>query len=145
MICLTPIIVAWIGLMNSRSQKKTKEILEAQKRVEEAKAEIDRRDKAELNKKFDMITNSITDLKAQFSRMDKTVSDLSSIGTKISGLIELSSANLELCQSLSMIVSSIGDALDSTDGIDSGDLKEQLHEHRKKEQALTQKITKIIY
>jgi len=84
-------------------------------------------------------------MKAQFERMDKTVENLSSLQKQLSGLIELSSANMELCQSLSNVVSSIGDALDSTDSINSSDLKKRLHEHHQKEQDITNRILKIVY
>ena len=142
---LMPIILAYIGVRQTKASKKIEDFTATQKELAEAKAEIEKRDKEELEKHFTEIRNSISNMQQQFERMDKTVENLSNLQRQLSGLIELSSANMELCQSLSNVVSSIGDALDSTETINSTDLKKHLNAHHKKEQEITNRIVKIVY
>ena len=142
---LTPIILAIIALRQTKASKKVEDFTKTQSELVKAKEEIEKRDKEELDNHFKEIQRSIDDMKGQFERMDKTVTNLNNLQKQLSGLIELSSANMELCQSLSNVVSSIGDALDSTDSINSADLKKQLNDHHKKEQDITNRILKIAY
>ena len=144
-VCITPIALGFIGVQQTRSEKKSKEFLDLQKQLDEARREKDERDKLELQEHFQKLENSIETMSRKISEMENTVNNITKLNKQITGLIQLSSANLQLCQSLSNIVSSIGDALDSTDSISSGDLKVQLLNHRKKEQEVTEEILKIMY
>ena len=144
-VCITPIILALIGLQSSRSQKKAQSIVDMQKQIQENAEEKEKREKEELEAHFSKLENSISEMRKQFKDMESTVTKLSNLDKQLQGLYTLNSANLELCQSLSNIVSSIGDALDSTDSIQSGNLKQELQEHRKKQDAVTIRMAKIMY
>lgn len=143
--CITPVILAIIGLRQTKANKKVDDYAKAQSEIEGMRKAMDERQKKDLEQHFEKIENSITKLQAQVDEMHVTIETLSKLDRQISSLIELSNVNFEFCQSLSTIVSGIADALDSTDAINSADLKEQLAEHRKTEQALAGRIVKIVY
>lgn len=143
--CITPVILAIIGLRQTKANKKVDDYAKAQSEIEGMRKAMDERQKEDLEQHFKKIESSIDRLQTQVDEMRSTVETLSKLDRQISSLIELSNVNFEFCQSLSTIVSGIADALDSTDAINSADLKEQLAEHRKTEQALAGRIVKIVY
>ena len=56
----------------------------------------------------------------------------------------MSNVDFEFCNSLSSIITSIGNALDSSDVIDSDTLQQDLINHRKKTEELVNKAVKIV-
>ena len=148
-IVITPIVVALVGLQSTKIQKRSEDLVASQNAANEAAKKLADNEKkqrdAEMERHFAKVEESITSLTEKVDKLDKTVGNLSKLDQQLSGLVELSTANLELCQSLSNIVSSIGDALDSSEAIESGDLRDQINAHRKKEQELTLRVAKIIY
>lgn len=144
-ICLTPIIVALVGLQSNRVEKNTKKLVEKQKELDDAKKSIENKEKEALDEHFKKIDDSLSKLNDKVDRLDDRVGQMSKLDGQLKGLIELSSANMELCHSLSGIVTSIADALDSTEIIDSGNLKSELQAHRQKENAITDRVMKIMY
>lgn len=143
--CITPIILAFIGLRQTKANKKVEEYTKLSKELAEMRDQEEQRQKKELDAHFKKIEDSFEDLKRDFSTISEQVEKLSKLDRQLSSLIELSQVNFEFCQSLSTIVSGIADALDSTDVINSADLKAQLAEHHKTEQALAGRILKIVY
>lgn len=144
-VCLTPIILAIIGLAQVKSQKKVDDYAKSQQELSKARAELAERDKAELEEHFTKLETQLDGFESKINDLDKKVEHLSKLDKQLAGLIDISSANFGLCQSLSNVMSSIGDALDSTESINSVDLKKQLSKHRQKEQELTERIFKTIY
>ena len=144
-VCLTPIIVALVGLQSSRVEKHTKDLVEKQKELNEAKKKIEANEKQALDDHFKKLDDSLSKLTAKVDKLDDRVGQMSKLDGQLKGLIEMSTANMELCQSLSGIVTSIADALDSTEIIDSGNLKAELQAHRKKENEITNRVMKIMY
>ena len=145
MVCVSPILIALIGLQGSRQEKKTKELVEATTKLNDLKKENEQKEKAALDEHFKKLDSSLEKLSEKVDKLDMRVESLATMETKLNGLIQLSSSSIQLCQSLSSIMSSVGDALDSTDIINSGDLKEELRKHREKENAITQQVMKIMY
>lgn len=143
--CVTPVILAIIGLRQTRANKKVEEYTKLNQELAEMRDKEEQRQKKELDEHFKKIEGSFDDFKQEFSSLSEKVEKLSKLDRQLSSLIELSQVNFEFCQSLSTIVSGIADALDSTDAINSEGLKSQLAEHHKTEQALAGRILKIVY
>ncbi len=143
--CITPVILAVIGLRQTRANKKVEEFTRVSKELAEMRDKEDQRQKKELDEHFKKIEGSFDEFKKEFSGLSEKVESLSKLDRQLRGLIELSQVNFEFCQSLSTIVSGIADALDSTDQINSEGLKTQLADHHKTEQALAGRILKIVY
>ena len=143
--CITPVILAVIGLRQTKANKKVEDYANLSKELAELRDKAEQRQKEELDEHFKKIESSFDDLKRKFTTISEQVENLSKLDRQLTGLIEISKVNFEFCQSLSTIVSGIADALDSTDAINSADLKKQLAEHHSTEQALAGRILKIVY
>ena len=142
---LTPIIVALIGLQGIRAEKETKKLVDAQKELNDAKDELKRKDEAEKNQQFTKLDQSIQALAVKVEQMDKTVEGLTKLDSQLKNLMTLSTATYEFTSSLSSVVQSIGNALENSDSINSGSLKEDLANHKKMEASIRSQVVKILY
>lgn len=145
MTCLSPIIIAWFGYSASKNEKQTKKYMQSQEELKQANAKLKEKEKEELKTHFDKIDKSINSLTKQVQNLEQSISKISEIDKRIDGLVEMSNVNFEFCNSLSAVISSIGNALDSSDVIDSGTLQTDLATHRKKAEELVNRAVKIVY
>ena len=145
MTCISPIIIAWFGYSANKNEKQTKKYMEAQEQLKQANDKLKNKEKEELQEHFDKLDNSITTLTQQVKKLEKSISKISEIDKRIEGLVEMSNVNFEFCNSLSAVISSIGNALDSSDVIDSGTLQSDIAAHKVKAEALVNRAVKIVY
>lgn len=143
--CCSPIIIAWFGFVSARNEKQTKKYIESQESLKKANDKLKEKEKEELQAHFAKLEKSIGSLTTQVSNLEKSVGKISEIDKTINNLVEMSNINFEFCQSLSAVISSIGNALDSSDAIESGTLRNDLSEHQKRERNLVSKVCKIVY
>ncbi len=144
-VCISPIIIAWFGYRANKNEKQTKKYMEAQEELKKANEELKNKESEELQHHLNKLDKSINDLTTKVNRLDSSISSIGEIDTRLNNLVEMSNANFEFCSSLSTVISSIGNALDSSDVIESGNLKHDLAEHQKTERALISKVCRIIY
>lgn len=144
-VCLSPIVIAWFGLRASRNEKQTKKYISAQEELRQANEKLKAKEKEELQAHFDKIDTSISSLADQVSKLETAIGKISEIDKVMTNLVTMSNVNFEFCTSLSAVISSIGNALDSSDAIVSGSLQTDLAEHQKRERELVNKVCKIVY
>ena len=142
---VSTIIVAWFGLQSSKSQKDQAKYLKAQEDLKKANDEMKVKEKEELQEHFNKLEGSIDSLTTQVKNLEKSIGKISEIDKRLNNLVEMSNVNFEFCTSLSAVISSIGNALDSSDAIESGTLQHDLLEHKKHETALINRMCKIVY
>ena len=145
MTCVSPVIIAWFGYSANKNEKQTKKYMESQEALKKANTALKEKEKEELQAHLDKIDNSINSLTKQVQNLEKSISSISEINKRIDGLVEMSNVNFEFCNSLSAVISSIGNALDSSDVIDSGTLQTDLATHKKKAEELVNRAVKIVY
>ena len=144
-VCCSPIIIAWFGFKASKNEKQTKRYMAVQEELRLANEKLKEKEKEELQEHFDKIDSSISSLATQVQKLEKSMNKISEIDKVMTNLVTMSNVNFEFCTSLSAVISSIGNALDSSDAIVSGSLQTDLAEHQKRERALVQKVCKIVY
>ena len=145
MTAITPIVVAWLGYVATKNEKQTKKYIEAQEELKKANAIIKSKELEEMQKHFEKLDKSICQLAKQVNILEESIDKVSEIDRRIDGLITMSNVDFEFCNSLSSIITSIGNALDSSDVIDSGTLQQDLINHRKKTEELVNKAVKIVF
>ncbi len=143
--CCSPIVIAWFGIVAARNEKQTKNYIEAQEKVKKANDALKAKEKEELQAHFDKLDKSIGALRDQVNNLEASIGKISEMDKRLNNLVEMSSINFEFCQSLSTVISSIGNALDSSDAIESGTLKKDLGTHLQTERSLASKMCKIVY
>lgn len=143
--CASPIIVAWFAYRANRSEKQTKKYLEAQEALKTANNTLKERDDKEVQRQFQEITDLTGTILKKFDDVDAQLKNISILDKKIENLIEISNLNFEFCTSLSVIISSIGSALDKSNNFKDSDLSADLKQHRIREQEIVNKVCKIIY
>lgn len=143
--CISPIIIAWFGYCASKNEKQTKKYIESQEELKKANNKLKDKENEELQKHFTSIENSIQSLADQVSKLEKSINTISEIDRRLDGLVEMSNINFEFCTSLSSVISSIGNALDSSNVIDSGTLQIDIAAHKAKADALVNQAVKIVY
>ena len=134
-----------MGYHSSKNEKQTRKYLESQEELKKANAKIKAKEKEEMQEHFDKLDNSINSLKNQVKQLEASINKISAIDKRIDGLVEMSNVNFEFCNSLSSVISSIGNALDSSDIIDSGTLQKDINAHKKKAEELVNRAVKIVY
>lgn len=144
-LCLSPIIIAWYGYQSSKSEKQTKKYIESQEELKKANEKLKQKEKEEMQEHFDKIDSSITSLSKQVESLNKSIGKISEIDKRIDNLVKMSNVNFEFCTSLSAVISSIGNALDSSDAIESGTLRDDLTAHQNRERDLMNRVHKIVY
>ena len=145
MTAITPIIVGWFGYAAAKNEKQTKKYIEAQEELKKANAVIKSKEMDEMQKHFDKLDKSISKLTKQVEVLEKSIDKVSEIDRRIDGLVTMSNVNFEFCNSLSSVITSIGNALDSSDVIDSNTLQQDLTNHKKKAEELVNKAVKIVF
>lgn len=123
------IIVAFFGYLSNRRQKETTEIVKSQKEAKEAADKLAEHDRTALLERLGRIETQLSDLSKKFADLDERVKHFSSLDLQIERAISLSNINLKLSNSLSQVITSIGGALEATDTINSGTIKEELKRH----------------
>lgn len=145
MTCISPIIIAWFGYSANKNEKQTKKYMESQEQLKQANNKLKDKEKKELQAHFTKLDNSIASLTNQVKNLETSISKISEIDKRIEGLVEMSNVNFEFCNSLSSVISSIGNALDSSDMIDSGTLQKDIAAHKIKAEDLVNRAVKIVY
>lgn len=145
MVCISPFFIAWMGYRSSKSEKQLKKYMESHEELKRVNAEIKEKEKKELQEHLSKIDDSISSLTKTVNTLEGKVDKIGAIDKQLERLVDMSNANLEFCQSLSSVISSIGNALDSSEVIPSGALREELNAHKKRERELLQKVFKIVY
>ena len=144
-VCISPIVIAWFGYRASKNEKQTKKYIETQEELKRANDTLKKKEKDELQAHLDKLDESIGTLTLEINGLKKSINGISEIDKRLNNLVEMSNVNFEFCTSLSTVISSIGNALDSTDVIESGNLRNDLSDHQKKEHELIAKVCKIVY
>lgn len=145
MICLSPLAVAWLGVQSSRNEKQTKKYMESQQQLKEANDKLEAKNREEIQRKLDSLGSTMESMKQQIEGLESKVASLTIMDQKIERLVEMSNVNHEFCLSLSQLVSAIGNALDSSTGINSGNLPVEMQRHQNLERQLATRTGKIIY
>jgi len=144
-ICMSPIIIAWYGAQAKKNNDQQKKYMKAQQELKDANDLLKVKEKKELQDHFTKLDNNIASLTTQVKNLEKSISKISEIDKRIDSLVEMSNINFEFCTSLSAVISSIGNALDSSDAIESGTLQTDLAAHKQQELALIGRMCKIVY
>lgn len=143
-VCFTPFILAYITYTTSKKEKKSNE----NKKLKEANDKLQKQINDELEKKRDdQLLNlqdnvkSLTDDIVKVNKnMDVITHEVSTSADKINDLLRLSNVNLQYSQSLSMLITTIGEGL--RDKHMDGNFTEAIADHKKKEQDLFASIFK---
>ena len=142
-ICLSPIIVGYFSLVASRNEKNTKKFIESQAKLQAAEKKIADQEKEELDAKFKTITDAVATISDKVGKIETKLEHLANMKVQVDNLMELSNANFEFCTSLSMVIKSIGNALDASEVISSEGIKEALNVHTSREYKLISDVCKI--
>ena len=145
MICLSPFFIAWMSYRSSQNEKQMKKYMESHEELKRISAELKEKEQKELQEHLSKIDKSIASLTKTVNTLEDKVDKIGAIDKQLERIVDMSNADLEFCQSLSSVISSIGNALDSSEVIPSGALREDLKAHKKREQELLNKVFKIVY
>lgn len=143
LMCLSPIICAWMAWRASVSQKKTKEFLELQtkynQKVEEDKQkEVDAQKAAiaELDKKIEKLTRQTSELAKK--------SDESKISEQLDNILKISRMQFEYSTSMSQVICAIGDCVEAAGAGDISTMKKELARHKKYELTMSTELLKLV-
>ena len=141
---VTPIVVAWFGYKQAKSQKQTKEYQELQSKYEAKKEELRKKEAEDQKAQFEEFKESLESLRGEVREIKEAQTN-SKVERDIASLVTMSNINFEYCQSLSKVIGSIGEALSNVPTVDSGTIDSALEKHKDEEQALVRRIYKISY
>lgn len=140
--CLSPIICAWIAWKAQTTQKKTKEFMELQtkynaelesRKTLEAKAQQELLDK--MQKSIDGLTKDVKTLKEAV--------DLDGMKKSISDTKQIVRSNLAYTQSISQVICSLANIIESAHVGDASAIQEIIATHRDTERKIMSKITDV--
>lgn len=143
---LTPIIVAWFGYRQTKSQKQSDEYIKLRDKYE-SEQEKSRKEEVEQQKKqFEEFGKSLQELQKQVKAIqDSQTTSSSKVEQDLVSLVNMSNVNFEYCQSLSRVVGTIGEALGTVDSVDEEVITKAIEKHKDDEQSLIRRIYKISY
>lgn len=144
-ICMSPIIIAWSGIQSNKNRKQQEKYIKTQEDLKNANDKIKAKEKQELQEHFDKLDTSISTLTQKVEKLEQSIEKIAEIDKRINSLVEMSNINFEFCTSLSAVITSIGNALESSDAIESGTLLSDLTAHKKNELGLIGRMCKIVY
>ena len=145
MICISPIVVAIFAYKSSSNEKQTKKYMEAQEELKKANASIQQKEQENLEKRLKNIDDAIRQINNKINGIDAKMGEITLIDKRIDNLITMSNANFEFCTSLSAVITSIGDALDNDERMDTKKLRSDIEKHKETEREIIKKVCKIAY
>lgn len=141
----TTLAVAWMG---SQQAKKTKET-EAYRKLKDEKDQLIREKEEEernkLNTRLDNMEGHLESLTGEVTTLNGSI-DMKKIESQLSQLHVLNEVNFEYVQSLSGVVSAIGESLTSSSLVSDDDKKrveKKIDDHKEKEGQITSNLYKI--
>lgn len=143
LLCLSPIICAWMAWKSSVSQKKTKEFMELQAKYNQ-KIEDDKR------KEIVSHQDSINDLNAKIEKLSKQVTDLANqsgnqkVVDKLNDILKISRMQFDYSTSMSQVICAIGDCIENSNVGDISAMKKELDRHQKFERTMTSELLKLV-
>lgn len=142
-MCLSPIICAWMSYRSSVSQKKTKEFMDLQAKYNEQTEQI-RKSEAEAQKKAiaDMHTD-IDNLRTQVKELSDSLS-IASISERLQDLIQISKINFDYSTSMSQLISAVGDCIETGSPEDIATMRKDVARHKQFEHAMASELLKLI-
>lgn len=144
--CLSPIIVAYFGYITTRQQKQTKEFIDLQTKYNAQNEALKNRELEEQKAAIASIQASVKSLESQMGDLQQAV-DLDKINRQLENILEISHINFEYSQSLSQVICTIGDCIESAQINDAQAtrFKGELERHQSEERNYANRIFKIAY
>lgn len=149
---ITTIIVAALGLSQSKKTKESEKYRKLREQIETQEKEAAEKKEQENIERLETIEKSISGMKSDIDELkinvrNLTNTDLTQIENQLSNLHTLQADNFSYIQSLSNVVLTMGESLNASDAIDVKDkdkMKEMIDRHRAAEQEISKKLYKII-
>jgi len=142
--CLTPIAVAWGGWKVSLSQKQSKEYHELLEKYNKERAIAEEEKEKAMLVREERLEKKINDLEKKVNDLLNS-SESSDLDERVDKLYDLTEINHDYIQTVSSVVTSIGEGLISSDVL-SGEMKQSVHDtitkHRETEKDLEQRVYK---
>lgn len=145
MSAFTSIVVAALGLYQTKKTKETAEYRKLKDEKEDLIREKEEESRQKLNTRLDNLEQSVTSLTKEVNTLSNGV-DMKKIENQLSQLHILNEVNFEYVQSLSGVVSTIGESLSSSPILsedDKANMENKIDAHKTKESDITSKLYKI--
>lgn len=146
MTAFTTIIVAVIGAYQKKKSKETSEYRKLKEENERLQQEKENAWRDDQDTRLKRIENSISTLTGEVTNL-KDGKHFEAIESQLSQIHTLNQVNFEYMQSISNVVTLVGDAVAESNIINDHDkrkLDKELNEHKDKEEDITKKLYKII-
>ena len=146
MTAFTTIIVAVIGAYQKKKSKETSEYRKLKEENERLQQEKENAWRNDQDIRLKRIENSISTLTGEVTNL-KDGKHFEAIESQLSQIHTLNQVNFEYMQSISSVVTLVGDAVAESDIINDHDkqkLDKELNDHKDKEEDITKKLYKII-
>lgn len=139
-IAVTPLAVGILSYLSVKKDKEDKEYRELRENYEE----VLNNEKKKKDEKIENSINKITeDVKNLSTKIDNI--DVEDINTQLKNLVSISEINLQYSQSLSKVVTTIGECLRDSNIEFDNDISKVISEHQELERNITNRLYKVLY
>lgn len=139
-IAVTPLAVGILSYLSVKKDKEDKEYRELRENYEE----VLNNEKKKKDEKIESSINKITeDVKNLSTKIDNI--DVEDINTQLKNLVSISEINLQYSQSLSKVVTTIGECLRDSNIEFDNDISKVISEHQELERNITNRLYKVLY
>jgi len=142
----TTIIVALIGVNQNKRAKESEDFKALVEENENIRREQEEQRRIEEDERLTRIENSIESLSAGLKDVRESFS-IEEIETQLSNLHTVGATNFEYIQSLSNVVTTVGECLSLSDVLNAEEtskMQKEIHAHREKESEINTRLIKII-
>lgn len=141
----TTLAVAWMGVQQSKKTKETEEYRKLKDEKDALLREKEEESQKQLNERLSNMESHIASLSGEMTALNDEI-DMKKIESQLSQLHVLNEVNFEYVQSLSGVVSAIGESLTSSTLVSDDDkekVEKKIDDHKEKEGKITSNLYKI--
>lgn len=138
---VTPLIIAWYGWKVQTSQKESDRYKKAREQIEALERKERERITQEQNQAIENLTKKMESIEVAVDKLD-----MDPIVEKINAVTNLINATFSYSQSLSKVVTCLGDAIEGASTIETtGRIHTAIEDHRHTEQEIISELCKVKY
>lgn len=139
-IAVTPLAVGILSYLSVKKDKEDKEYRELRESYEEVLNKEKKEKDEKIEENIQKITEDVKNLSSKINDID-----VEDINTQLKNLVSISEINLQYSQSLSKVVTTIGECLRDSNIEFDNDISKVISEHQELERNITNRLYKVLY
>lgn len=137
----TPLIIAWYGWKVQTSQKESDRYKKAREKIEDLERAERERVTTEQNTAIGKLSQKVDAIESAIDKLN-----IDTIDRKMDSIVDLVNATFQYSQSLSKVVTCLGDAIEGASTIETtGKIRNEIEKHRSTEREIIARLCKVKY